>query len=120
MFEAKRVTEPNLFSVLIPENSIYCGIHLNTISLPERCAVLGVLRNGQVISTENNPAIAVGDYILAMALHPMMTPALKVLLKRTHPVYYSLNSCLLELKPELLNPANESYSNQVMKFTSTW
>lgn len=99
MFEFKRIVEPNLFGVEIQPNSIYCGIDLNKIPLPQGCAILGILRNKQIIAIAEEPVIYVGDYILAMAMHPMMTPALKVTLKQTHRVYCSLNACLLESKP---------------------
>ena len=102
MFESKKVVDPNLFWVQLQPNSIYCGIHLNKIQLPQRCAILGILRNEQVIPVADNPAIYVKDYILAMAMHPMMAPALQVTLKQTHPVYHSLNDCLLEYKSERL------------------
>lgn len=48
---------------------------------------------------QDNPPIYSGDYILAIAIHPMMVPALKVTLKKIHSVYYSLSSCLLESRP---------------------
>ncbi|KAB8318383.1 potassium transporter TrkA [Tolypothrix campylonemoides VB511288] len=99
MFETQEFVEPNLFSVLIQSNSIHCGIYLNEIQLPEKCTVLGILRENQVISIEDNPTIYAFDYILAMAINPMMTPALKVILKKTHSVYYSLKNCLLEARP---------------------
>nr|WP_199350029.1 TrkA C-terminal domain-containing protein [Nostoc flagelliforme] len=88
--------EPSLFGVLIQLNSIYCGINLNEIQLPEKCSFLGILREDKVISAQENPEIYSGDYILAIAIHSMMVTALKVTLKRIHSVYYSLNTCLLE------------------------
>ena len=54
---------------------------MTEIQLPEKCAVLGILRENQVISVEDNPTICTGDYILVMAINPMMTPTLKVILK---------------------------------------
>lgn len=99
MFETQEFVEPNVFSVLMQPNSIHCGIYLTEIQLPEKCAVLGILRENQVILVEDNPTIYAGDYILAMAINPMMTPALKVILKKTHSIYYSLNNCLLEARP---------------------
>lgn len=35
MLNKRSVIEPRLFGVLIKPNSIYCGIHLNKIQLPE-------------------------------------------------------------------------------------
>ncbi|QSJ14906.1 TrkA C-terminal domain-containing protein [Nostoc sp. UHCC 0702] len=91
--------ELSLFGVLIQPNSIYCNIHLKEIQLPEKCSFLGILREDQIIPAQENPEISSGDYILAIAKHPMMVPALKVTLKKMHSVYYSLNTCLLESRP---------------------
>ncbi|MBW4632930.1 MAG: TrkA C-terminal domain-containing protein [Iphinoe sp. HA4291-MV1] len=99
MFETLECVDPSLFGVLIQPNSIHCGIYLAEIQLPEKCAVLGILRENQVISVEDNPTIYAFDYILAIAINPMIAPALKVILKKTHSVYYSLNNCLLEARP---------------------
>ncbi|WP_334866160.1 TrkA C-terminal domain-containing protein [Nostoc sp.] len=99
MLKNKKALEPSLFAVSIEDNSVYCGIHLTDIQLPNQCVFLGILRETQVISTTDNPTIYAGDYILAIATHPMMIPALKVTLKKIHSVYYSLNSCLLEARP---------------------
>lgn len=96
MLENKKVLDPSLFGVLIEDNSLYCGLNLNEIQLPDRCVFLGILRESQVISATDNPTIFAGDYILAIATHPMMIPALKVTLKKIHSVYYSLNNCLVE------------------------
>lgn len=112
MLEAKRIVEPNLFGVYIQPNSVHCGICLNEISLPERSAGLGLLRDEQVISIEDKPIVFAGDFILAMAIHPMTTAALKVVLKRVHPVYYSLNDCSLKSKPAAPNFSDEFYSNR--------
>lgn len=84
-----------LFSVLILPNSSYCGMSLNEIKLPEKC-ILGLLREGHIIPVKDNPNIYPGDYILTIAIHPMMVSDLKVTLKKTRPCYYSLNDCLLE------------------------
>lgn len=117
MFEENNFVEPNLFGVLIHPNSIYCGISLDKIQLPENCAVLGILREGQVISGNNNSTIYAGDYILAVAIHPMMTPALKVTLKKTHSVRYSLNDCLLEIRPSATMTSNDLNTLYNSKFT---
>ncbi len=105
MFNNQSVVEPSLFGVLIQPNSIYCGIPLNEIQLPEKCSFLGILRKEQVIPAQENPEIYSGDYILAIAIHPMMVPALKVTLKKIHSVYYSLNACLLEARPIPTQPS---------------
>jgi len=87
--------QPALLNVTIRDNSSYCGLPLSTIEIPEGCALLGLLRQEDVILINENPTLATGDIILAIALHPMLIPALKVALKRSHPVYYSLNYCSL-------------------------
>lgn len=96
LVENQSFNEPSLLSVFIQPNSIYCGIKLAEIKLPDKCSLLGITRNGQVISSKDNPIIYCGDYLLAIATNPLMTPALKVTLKKTHPLYYSPNNCLLE------------------------
>nr|WP_230968589.1 TrkA C-terminal domain-containing protein [Nostoc sp. WHI] len=95
----KKTLEPSLFGVLIQANSVYCGIYLTEIQLPEQCVFLGILRESQVISVRDNSTVFAGDYILAVATDPIMIPALKVTLKKIHSLYYSLNNCLLEARP---------------------
>ncbi|WP_228035465.1 TrkA C-terminal domain-containing protein [Oculatella sp. LEGE 06141] len=92
----ERIIEPALFGVIIQLNSRHCGLRLSAIQIPERCAILGVLRQERIIPASENPSVYVGDVVLAIALHPMFVSALKVALKRSHPVYYSLNDCLLK------------------------
>ncbi|MBN3888817.1 MAG: TrkA C-terminal domain-containing protein [Nostoc sp. JL31] len=116
----EKALEPSLFGVLIQTNSIYCGIHLAEIQLPEKCSFLGILREAKVISATDNPTIFSGDYILAIATHPMMVPALKVTLKKIHSVYYSLNSCLLEARPTDSQSVNSDYSDLLSTFNSTY
>lgn len=120
MLKNKKALEPSLFGVFIEDNSVYCGIHLNDIKLPNQCVFLGVLRETQVISATDNPSIFAGDYILAIATHPMMVPALKVTLKKIHSVYYSLNSCLLEARPTDSKSVNSDYSDLSSTFNSTY
>ncbi|MHC5725077.1 MAG: TrkA C-terminal domain-containing protein [Nostoc sp.] len=115
----KKALEPSLFGVLIEANSVYCGIHLTEIQLPNQCVFLGILRESQVISATDNPAIFAGDYILAIATHPMMVPALKVTLKKIHSVYYSLNSCLLEARPTASQSVDSDDSEVLANFPST-
>lgn len=95
MDSTNRIIEPSLFGVMVQLNSIYFGTSLTSIQLPDQCALLGILRNGKVISVKETPKIYAGDWILAMAIHPMMVPELKVALKKTHPVYYSMSDCSL-------------------------
>ncbi|WP_392533470.1 TrkA C-terminal domain-containing protein [Nostoc sp. C117] len=120
MLKNKRALEPSLFGVLIQANSIYCGIHLTEIQLPDKCAFLGILRENQVISATDNPIIFAGDYILAIATHPMMVPALKVTLKKIHSLYYSVNSCLLEARPIDCQSVSSENSDVFTNFTSRY
>lgn len=115
----KKALEPSLFGVFIEDNSVYCGIDLSDIKLPDKCVFLGILRETKVISATDNPSIFAGDYILAIATHPMMIPALKVTLKKIHSVYYSLNSCLLEARPTDSQFVNSDYSELSSTFNST-
>lgn len=80
----------SLLGVRIEFNSIYCGKPLSKIQLPEKCALLGSLRNGAILPISANPTLETGDYVLAIALHPMMIPELEFVLKQGCPVYYSL------------------------------
>ncbi|MEH1873491.1 TrkA C-terminal domain-containing protein [Nostoc sp.] len=120
MLKSEQVLEPSLFGVLIQANSVYCGIHLTEIKLPDQCIFLGILRNNQVISATDNPSIFSEDYILAIATHPMMVPALKVTLKKIHSVYYSLNSCLLEARSIASQSVNSDDSDAPTNFNSTY
>lgn len=120
MSKNKEVIEPSLFGILIQANSFYCGIHLTDIQLPEQCFFLGILRENQVISAIYNPSIFAGDYILAIATHLMMVPALKVTLKKIHSVYYSLNSCLLEARPTASQSVTSDDSDVPNSFNSTY
>ncbi|MEH2097268.1 TrkA C-terminal domain-containing protein [Nostoc sp.] len=120
MFKNNRSLEPSLFGVLIQTNSVYLGIHLTEIQLPDRCAFLGILRDNQVFSATENPSIFAGDYILVIATHPMMIPALKVTLKKIHSVYYSLNSCLLEARPTVSQAINSDNSDVPNNFNSIY
>ncbi|MCC5603600.1 TrkA C-terminal domain-containing protein [Nostoc favosum] len=120
MSKNRKALDPSLFGVLIQANSIYCGIDLTEIKLPDKCVVLGILRESKVISATDNPTIFAGDYILAIATHPMMVPALKVTLKKIHSVYYSLNSCLLEARATASQSVNSDDSDVLTSFNSTY
>lgn len=98
MFSHQRFVEPSQVGVLILSNSIYCGVQLVQIDLPEKCAILGLIRAGQFIAASANPTIHSEDYILGLAIHPMMVPALKVMLKKTHSISYSPRNCTLTNK----------------------
>jgi Trk K+ transport system NAD-binding subunit len=91
-----RSIQPALLEVIIQFNSSHCGLQLSAIRIPERCALLGIVRRQQIIPISENPSILIGNLVLAIAYHPMFAPALKIALQRSHPVYYSLNDCLLE------------------------
>ena len=95
MLSNQRFVEPSQVGNLILPNSIYCGVRLVQIELPDRCAMLGLIRAGQFIPVSANPTVYSGDYILCIAIHPMMVPALKVTFKKTHPISYFPNNCAL-------------------------
>jgi NhaP-type Na+/H+ and K+/H+ antiporter len=115
VLQTNQTVEPSLFGVLVRTNSIYCGIHLKALSLPEQCSILGILRNRQVVPLAENPVIFRGDYILAMAHHPMRTPTLKWILNKVHPVYYSSHNCLLKSQFSAQLPtANQSNLSQLL------
>lgn len=80
----ERSIQPALLGITIQFNSSYCGLQLSAIKIPERCALLGLVRQEQIIPMSENPTIVVGDFILAIALHPMFAPALKVALRQAH------------------------------------
>ncbi|MEH2204940.1 MAG: potassium transporter TrkA [Nostoc sp.] len=120
MLKNKKALEPSLVGVFIEDNSVYCGIYLSDIKLPDKCVFLGVLRENQVISATDNLSIFARDYILAIATHPMMIPVLKVTLKKIHSVYYSLNSCLLEARPADSQSVNSDDSDLATTFNSTY
>lgn len=81
--------KPSLVQSLIQFNSCYCGLNLKAVPLPPDCHCLGIVRQGAVILLNENPKIACGDYILAVAVHPSKRPELLVSLKKTHPVLWS-------------------------------
>lgn len=88
--------KPEIIAVTIQANSSHCGIKLKKLPIPESCLMLGLVRNNKVIFANINPAIWCGDYIVAITLNSALIPALKLALKRTHRVYYSLKDCPLE------------------------
>jgi hypothetical protein len=98
VFSTQRFVEPSQVGVLILSNSIYCGIYLVKIELPEKCTLVGLIRAGQFIPASVNTTIHSGDYILGLAIHPMMVPALKVTLKKTHSISYYPQNCTLTNK----------------------
>ncbi len=85
-----------LTSVKIPINSCHCGIALTSLQLPEKCFVLGVVRDNQLILASAEPIIWCGDYVLAIALNSALVPALKVALSKKHPVHYSHKECFIK------------------------
>ncbi|MDZ4876937.1 MAG: hypothetical protein CLLPBCKN_006372 [Chroococcidiopsis cubana SAG 39.79] len=87
--------EPNLVGVTIQENSVYSGIDLSRIQLPKNCVFVGLMRKEQLILAGNEPTIRYGDYLLALALVPAVVPALKMVLRKTHPVSWSPLRCSL-------------------------
>ncbi|MUL36673.1 TrkA C-terminal domain-containing protein [Gloeocapsopsis dulcis] len=90
VFPSMTFVEPVLVGVIIQENSCYCGISLKNIQLPEKCICLGVVRDGEVIlASAKEITLWCGDYVMAIAFSPAIVPALKVLLKKTHPISWS-------------------------------
>jgi hypothetical protein len=102
MFQDQIFRDPGLVAVRILANSCHCGIALTQIAVPEGCTILGILRGSKIIllDDDNDPVVHFEDYVLAVALHPALLPALKVALKKMHRVYYSLNDCAVRLSVE--------------------
>lgn len=87
--------EPQLIQVQIQFTSCYCGTALTAIQLPDNCIFLGIVRAGRMIIASAEPTIFCGDYVLALALKPAIVPAVTVILKKTHPVFWSPLQCPL-------------------------
>jgi hypothetical protein len=85
-----------LTSVKIRINSCYCGIALSHLKLPQSCFLLGILRGECIILASAEPTIYCGDNLLGIALNSVQMPALKFVLQKTHPIYYSFDECLLD------------------------
>jgi Trk K+ transport system NAD-binding subunit len=85
-----------LISVKIPFNSCHSGIALTSLQLPEKCFVLGIVRDNQLILASAEPIIWCGDYVLAIALSQALVPALKVALNKNHPIHYSHKECFIK------------------------
>lgn len=91
MFQGVNFREPVLVGATINMNSCYYGISLINIQLPEDCIFLGVLRNSEVILVSTiEIALWCGDYVMAIAFKPALAPTLKVILSKTHHVFWSL------------------------------
>lgn len=89
---------PKILAVRLQPNDHYCGLHLQDISLPEHCHLLGILRREEIILAHINPMLCADDLIIAIAVNPMFTPTLLVTLKKhlqvdnwleTNPVHWS-------------------------------
>jgi hypothetical protein len=93
---SQQLTSPQAVTIPIRYESYHCGVSLNQLELPQTCVVLGLVRGSQVLLASTNPLIHSGDYIIAVALDPTLIPALKVVLRKTVPVYYSLNDCSIQ------------------------
>ncbi|MBW4662243.1 MAG: hypothetical protein KME15_26620 [Drouetiella hepatica Uher 2000/2452] len=93
MFKHRNFNESNLVEVTITFSSYFCGIALSDIAIPEFCVVLGLVRGGEVILASAQPRVHCGDHVLAIALNPTLIPALKVALRKTHLVRYTLQDC---------------------------
>lgn len=82
------IVEPKVFTFRIQGNSQYCGMRLQNIAFPKQCECLGLVRQDQVIFIQENPEIFEHDFILVVALNPMLIPTLKVCLsKAKQPVF---------------------------------
>ncbi|MGL5061102.1 MAG: TrkA C-terminal domain-containing protein [Microcoleus sp.] len=84
-----RVAEPKLIQVAIEFNSIYCGINLNAIRLPDSCHCLGLNRGNRLILASDRPTICCGDTVLAVALNSAFAIELEALLKKTHSILWT-------------------------------
>ncbi|HIK07958.1 MAG TPA: TrkA C-terminal domain-containing protein [Trichormus sp. M33_DOE_039] len=84
-----------LISVKIQINNCWCGLSLNNVKLPPNCFLIGIVREDQVISASTEPTIYCGDELLGLTMNSAQVPALKFLLQKTHPIYYSFDECLL-------------------------
>ncbi|MBE9007297.1 hypothetical protein IQ259_20050 [Fortiea sp. LEGE XX443] len=85
-----------LTSVKISINSCHCGIVISRLQLPDKCFIIGIIRNNQVISANTETLIFCEDYVLATALNPALIPALKLVLNKKHPIHYSHPECLIK------------------------
>lgn len=60
-------------------------------STTKKCIFLGVMRKSEVIlESAEEITLWCGDHVMAIAFNPALAPALKILLKKTHPVSWSL------------------------------
>lgn len=80
------IEKPVLVTTTINFNSCYCGRRLKTIQLPKNCLFFGVMRKGEVILAGEDIEIWCSDRIMALAMNPLIVPALKVTSSRTHQV----------------------------------
>ncbi|MGL4618216.1 TrkA C-terminal domain-containing protein [Chroococcidiopsis sp.] len=94
--------ELNLVGVTVQENSSYCGVGLSCIQLPKNCVAVGLVRKEQLILAGDKPTVQYGDYILALALNPALVPALKMTLRKTHPISWSPLRCSLNWEENYL------------------
>nr|WP_041555104.1 TrkA C-terminal domain-containing protein [Nostoc sp. PCC 7524] len=85
-----------LTSVRISSCSCHCGKALTSLQLPEKCVIIGILREQQVILVSAEPTIWHGDYILAVALNSALVPMLNFALNKRHSVHYSPPKCLIK------------------------
>ena len=90
MYKNKTLIAPKLVNVLITANNCHCGVALTAINLPPNCIMFGIARQGQFIIAVDEPTIYCEDYILAVGLSSAITPTLEFILKKTHPVSWSV------------------------------
>lgn len=84
-----------LITVKVQINNCWCGVALSNLQLLPNCFLIGLVRGDQVILASAEPTICCGDELLALTLNLAQVPALKFLLQKTHPIYYSCVECSL-------------------------
>ncbi|MEA5451104.1 TrkA C-terminal domain-containing protein [Leptolyngbya sp. CCNP1308] len=63
-------------------NSAFLGAKLSEVTLPERCFLLGLVRENQVYSLADNPEILEKDWLVAVALDEALMPELDLCLRQ--------------------------------------
>lgn len=77
---------PKIIAVWLRDDDQYCGLPIQSIPLPECCYFLGVLRNEGVVLASENPVLGAKDLMIAIAINPMLAPALLAALKEHLPI----------------------------------
>jgi len=69
-------------------NSQYIGKPIDSIPVPDCCAILGLVRQDNLILAASNPVIEEEDYLIAVAMNPQILPELKHCLNRTQQLHW--------------------------------